>query len=136
MLQAYRRLAAVRASGLLVGIFAGGWLTASCGSSQPGPANHGHFEAIQRQEARIDEVERDALYGETCSIRCTASHSWCDAAHRICQIAEGVDDTDADLRCEQASRRCRQVLHSHQAQCECVQPPAEALRGSRNVHGA
>ncbi|MCB9620878.1 MAG: hypothetical protein H6724_15675 [Sandaracinus sp.] len=80
-------------------------LLVACGSSPPPPATHAHFEAIQRQEARQDELERSVLEGPCPQAAADADES-CAAAARVCEISEGVDDRDAALRCERARERC------------------------------
>ena len=77
-----------------------------CGSP-PGPANHAHFDSIQRQETRI-EAAANVVFDEdrSCPERTAASDEACGAAERICTIAAEVEDHDASARCDEASHRC------------------------------
>jgi len=85
-----------------------------CGATEPRPATHADFEAIQRQEAILDEVQRDAL--EDCA--CDDIARGCAASARICEIAETVADADASARCRDAQDRCTQY-RAVARRCEC-----------------
>ncbi|MBX3246152.1 MAG: hypothetical protein KF901_03115 [Myxococcales bacterium] len=94
-----RALPSLRVLALVVGSMA-------CGASSPPPATHAHFEAAQRQETVQDEAERDALEGPCPDAREHAERS-CQAATRLCAIAEETRDADLDLRCRRATERCQ-----------------------------
>jgi len=92
----------------------------ACASSEPPPpATAAHFDAIQRQEAIQDEVRVAVLEPTTeCPSVCTGTRRGCDAADRICSVAESVTDADAQARCELANDRCGQY-RTAAARCEC-----------------
>lgn len=91
------------------------WLV-GCGASALPPATHAHFEAIQRQEARQDELETSVLEGP-CPGAAEDAEQSCAAAERVCEVSASVEDRDAALRCERARERC--VLHRAAAhRCE------------------
>jgi hypothetical protein len=81
------------------------WSLFACGGAPPPPATHAHFEAIQRQEARQDEVEASVLEGP-CPDAADDAEASCAAAERVCEISAEVDDRDAALRCERSRERC------------------------------
>ncbi|MEM9071339.1 MAG: hypothetical protein AAGE52_22725 [Myxococcota bacterium] len=97
---------------ILLGVF-----VVSCGGTSPGPATHAHFQAIQRHEATLDEARTPALEGE-CAEQCEAVSRGCRAAERICEIAEGTTDADAQLRCRAARERCAQYRAASES-CAC-----------------
>jgi len=93
---------------------------AACASTElPPPATAAHFDAIQRQEAIQDEVRVAVLEPATeCASVCNGTTRGCEAADRICAIAESVTDADAQARCELANDRCAQY-RGLAARCEC-----------------
>ncbi len=92
----------------------------ACASSEPPPpATAAHFDAIQRQEAIQDEVRVAVLEPATeCPTVCNGTTRGCEAAGRICSIAESVTDADAQARCGLATDRCTQY-RTAAARCEC-----------------
>ncbi len=91
-------------------------LLLACGVPRPPPATHADFRAIQRQEAVLDNERNDAL-GE-CAVACIATERGGAATARICDIAGGVNDHDASLRCRAATDRCEQY-RAATSRCGC-----------------
>jgi predicted small lipoprotein YifL len=81
-------------------------LGAACGGGGPRPlppATGDDVRAIQREEQRIAEASAAVARGA-----CDPDPSVpaCEAAARICAIADGSSDADLDERCRRAQRSC------------------------------
>lgn len=56
--------------------------------------------------------------GEGACVRvCRCVGAICTAAHRICRLADGLDDAWADGRCESATRSCTSAEQRAQSRC-------------------
>ena len=107
----------VRASLLTLALGSG--LGACASTEPPPPATAAHFDAIQRQEAIQDEVRVAVIEPATeCPTVCNGTQRGCEAADRICAIAESVTDADAQARCGLANDRCTRY-RTAATRCDC-----------------
>ncbi|MFK8001515.1 MAG: hypothetical protein AB8H86_18110 [Polyangiales bacterium] len=76
-----------------------------CGGA-PIQANHSHFDAIQRQETRMDVAGNVAFDAERpCPERVAAQGEARRASDRICEVAAPINDADATRRCHDSQAR-------------------------------
>jgi hypothetical protein len=64
------------------------------------------FAAIQVEEATIARASARAAQPDECPVRCGAHAELCQAAERICELADELADADALARCHQARESC------------------------------
>ena len=91
-----------------------------CGAPAPRPATHADFEAIQRQETDLVTARERAFDDAApCAERCRNATDAARAAARVCEIAERVDDADAQARCVDARASAQASARASDANCQC-----------------
>lgn len=87
------------------------------------PARRARSEAVSKRSYSAD----DAGYqrGPTCPRPCRRTRAICNAARRICGLADYLGDDDARQRCEQARKDCREARDLTRDRCtSCPARPA------------
>lgn len=107
---------------LIFGVLAAGCGGGSASYDEPRTLPRETEAELSRHERRIAELE-PVLASTVCEERCAAAGDICEAAERICAIADGLGDPSVLARCERAAAVCRQARESGSECCEAPAAP-------------
>lgn len=83
---------------------------------------------MDAQEARLEQARQELEQaGPECANRCRAGTSICDAARRICVLADELGDERSHGRCQRAEASCSDAT-TRVSECHCEPVDTDAGR--------